>query len=244
MDASRFDALAVALARARARRAVVRVGASAALAVVGEIVGRFGPAEAAGLAISGCVPPGERCGRSGRCCDGHCRRNRCRCGDTKRACGRRCIPIDHCCTNNECDPNERCRDGACEPCLAQGTACTADAQCCTGICDLYTNKCQQVRVNCEDDEGCPGGRCCGSTPNKQCLYETATQRECEPGVSCGYLLCGDRCSDLGNGDYQYCGFDGSAACRNGRCCCPQGIPLADCPDIDGPEPDTLLPRCE
>ena len=161
------------------------------------------------------------------------------CKGGKKTCGKHCIPRENCCQDADCGENEKCTGGACEPCLPQGADCTDDAQCCTGICDSYTNRCQQVRVACTSDDQCPGGQCC-SQFGGQCLYETATQLECEPEVSCGYLVCGDACSDLDNGTYEFCGFEGSAACRKGRCCCPQGIPIEDCPNLMGPG---NLPRC-
>lgn len=173
------------------------------------------------------------------------RRNK-RCRGGKKTCRNRCIPKEDCCTDANCGENERCAGGTCETCLGQGTDCTDDAQCCTGICDTYTDKCQQVRVNCESNGDCPNGRCCD---NNQCLYVTATQRECvpdaspsPPNASCGYVVCGDRCSDLSDGTYQFCGFEGSAACRNGRCCCPKGIPLEECPNIQSGT-GGFLPRC-
>ena len=166
---------------------------------------------------------------------------RVRCGANEKRCGRHCIPQDDCCKDDDCLLNEHCVSGACESCFAQGAACTDDAECCTGICDTYTNKCQQVRVNCTSDDECPNGRCC-STFGGQCLYKTATQGVCEPELSCGFVLCGDRCSDETDGTYQFCGFEGSAACRNGRCCCPKGIPLTDCPDIQ--KGSGTLRRCD
>lgn len=172
------------------------------------------------------------------------RKKKKKCKRSKKKCGKQCIPKANCCQSADCGVNEKCTNGACEPCLPQGTACTDDAQCCTGICDTYTNKCQQVRVDCESDDQCPGGSCCGTPPNMQCLYVTATQGACvpdgEPDASCGYLLCGDNCNDLNDGTYEYCGFDGSAACRKGRCCCPKGIPIEDCSNVNSIEP---IPRC-
>jgi hypothetical protein len=173
-----------------------------------------------------------------------------KCKGGKKKCGKQCIPKDDCCTAADCGENEKCSDGACEPCLPQGTACTDDAQCCTGICDTYTNRCQQVRVSCTSDDQCPEGRCCDQFGG-QCLYETATQGACvphafpddPPDASCGYLLCGNACSDLDDGTYEFCGQNGSAACRKGRCCCPKDIPIEDCPDIQHVGGGNL-PRCE
>jgi hypothetical protein len=161
------------------------------------------------------------------------------CPRGKKKCQRKCIPKNDCCKNAECGVNEKCANGACVTCKPQGTACIDDAECCTDICDKYTNKCQQVRVSCAAGEPCPNGRCCPQYHH--CLYEKATQRACEPTVSCGYVLCGDKCGDFDDGTYEYCGYEGSAACRNGRCCCPQGIPLTDCPSYNAGE--EFLPRC-
>jgi hypothetical protein len=160
-----------------------------------------------------------------------------------KTCRGQCILPSVCCTNDDCGENQRCAGGGCESCLPQGTDCTDDDQCCTGICDTYTNKCQQVRVNCESDLDCPNGRCCEIY--EQCVYETATQLACvpdgEPNASCGYVVCARSCEELTSGDYEYCGFEGSAACRNGRCCCPAPISLEDCPDLT--TSGGFLPRC-
>jgi len=165
-----------------------------------------------------------------------------RCARGKKRCGRHCIPKDDCCKDTDCGTGECCTGGVCAVRKAQGEDCTEDAQCCTGICDTYSNKCQQVRVSCTSDDQCPGGRCCENTFGGQCIYETATQGPCEPEVSCGFVLCGDRCSDITDGTYQFCGFDGSAACRKGRCCCPKGIPRSDCPNIQ--KGSGFLRRCD
>jgi hypothetical protein len=219
MDANRFDALARSFRVTAPRRtalALVGAGLSAVLASAG-----------------------------GK--DADARKNKKKCRGNKKKCGKKCIPKANCCKDGDCAENERCTGGACEPCLAQGTACTDDAECCTGICDTYTNRCQQVRVSCNDGESCPGGRCCGDGAgggDDQCLYRTAKQGACvpdgQPNESCGYILCGNACSDLNDGKYEYCGFEGSAACHKGRCCCPKGIPLENCPNIQG---EGNLPRC-
>jgi hypothetical protein len=166
----------------------------------------------------------------------HHRKKKCPPGEQR--CGKKCR---QCCEDADCGSNERCTRGKCEPCLDQGADCTDDSQCCTGICDKYTDRCQQVRVSCAAGESCPNGRCC-HTFGPQCLYETATQGECDPEVSCGYLVCGKSCDELSNGKSQFCGFEGSAACRKGRCCCPKGIPLEDCPDVQAGS--GTLPRCD
>lgn len=222
MDADRFDTLTRLFGIAAPRR--------------GALTGLFG----AGLATLLTRGGEEAAARKKR---KHKRKKK-KCKGGKKKCGKQCIPKDNCCTNADCGENEKCASGACVSCLAQGTACSDDAQCCTDICDTYTNRCQQVRVSCELGEPCPGGRCCDEF-GSQCLYETATQGECvpngQPDASCGYLLCGDACSDLNDGTYEFCGFEGSAACRKGKCCCPEGVPLDDCPNLMGPG---NLPRCD
>ena len=210
MDADRFDALVRSLHRPGSRRAAL---------------------SALGAGLVGLASPFSIVGTEAK----HHHKKKCPPGQQR--CGKKCR---QCCKDADCGKNERCARGACEPCLAQGADCTDDIQCCTGICDTYTNRCQQVRVSCANGESCPNGRCC-DVFGPQCLYETATQGVCEPEASCGYVLCGDKCSDLSDGTYQFCGFKGSAACRNGHCCCPKGIPLEDCPNIMAPS--GTLPRC-
>jgi hypothetical protein len=160
-----------------------------------------------------------------------------KCPPGQQRCGKKCR---QCCNDADCAPNERCLRGTCQSCLDQGADCTDDDQCCTGICDTYSNRCQQVRVSCAAGESCPNGHCCHAF-GSQCLYETATQGACEPNVSCGFVLCGNKCSDLDDGKSEFCGDEGSAACRNGHCCCPKGIPLEDCPNIQAGA--GTLPRC-
>jgi hypothetical protein len=220
MDANRFDAFVRSINIAAPRRTAL-----------GALLGG---------GLSALLP---RSGSSDATAKKKRRKKKKRCKGSKKKCGRKCIPKANCCNSADCGENEKCASGDCVPCLPQGTACTTDAECCTDICDAYTNRCQQVRVDCALGESCPNGRCCDIF-GAQCLYETATQGACvpdgEPDASCGYLLCGDACSDLQNGTYEFCGFEGSAACRNGRCCCPEGIPLEDCPNLMG---EGNLPRC-
>jgi hypothetical protein len=213
MDANRFDALTRFLSASGSRRAAV---------------GALGAA-LAGLATVAARDEATAKGKRTK-----------KCGSGKKKCGKKCIPKTDCCKDADCAVNERCDQGTCTSCLAQGTACTTDNECCTGICDKYDNRCHEVRVSCAAGESCPNGRCCNGFGDPQCLYEKATQGACEPHVSCGYLLCGDKCSDLADGTYQFCGYDGSGACRNGKCCCPKGVPLADCPNLQG---SGNLPRC-
>jgi hypothetical protein len=220
MDADRFDTIIRALGAPTSTRRRIAIG---------------------GMLGTGLASLGPRFGGE----DSGARKKKKRCRGGKKRCRQGCIPKEDCCTDGDCGLDERCTAGVCEPCLGQGTVCNDDDECCTGICDTYTNKCQQVRVECTGDNQCPGGQCCDVFSEPQCLYVTATQGACvpdgEPNASCGYVVCGDKCSDITDGTYEFCGFEGSAACRNGRCCCPRGIPLENCPSFKLGE--EFLPRC-
>jgi hypothetical protein len=121
-----------------------------------------------------------------------------------------------------CGADTYCERGKCEACKPLETACTADVQCCSGICDSYRDECAEVRFACNPNK--PGqcannGICCdfGDDGFFFCADDPTTNQK----------ACGTSCAD-----YVNCFNQGNdAQCQNGKCCCA------------GPNCATSLPPC-
>ena len=82
----------------------------------------------------GCLAVGTTCGSGTTCCAGAC-------GGTAPA--HCCLPLGDACTGI----SGECCQGTCGTitgtcCKGLSSGCTADAQCCTGFCDMVDHKCQ------------------------------------------------------------------------------------------------------
>jgi hypothetical protein len=251
MDGKQFHFLARVVVTGRSRRGLLGAFAGAALA------GWLGLDRAG---AKKCVRIGKRCERGDRCCGGRCKKNKCRCPQGARVCGESCFPVTccstadcgadevcvegacqpcgACCTAEQCGAGEACVGGTCQTCLADGTLCQSDADCCSGICDIYSNSCRIVRFGCNPDlpNQCPNGLCCRLDPGFPdrhiCVYEEVDQTGC--GSQCNSSIrCGTTCN-FQQADFCPGGSDRPSSCQAGKCCCPPG---GDCGN------DPVLPTC-
>jgi hypothetical protein len=135
-----------------------------------------------GFEGSACVGDGDCC--SGKCCDGTCHENYA------------CCPTDFTSPSPDCGFSETCdNNGLCTPlpCAVHGSACTADGDCCEGIC-------------CGNS--CRSGAAC-------CWEDGASTTHCSIGEFCsgdGVCVPEPICGVEGTG----CAFDGD--CCQGKCC--------------------------
>jgi hypothetical protein len=126
------------------------------------------------------------------------------------------------CRNGNCGAGRYCEKGKCQACKPLETPCTADVQCCSGICDSYNNQCAEVRFGCDPSK--PGqcannGICCDFGDDGQFL--------CADDPTTNQKACGTSCAD-----YVNCFNEGDdARCQNSKCCCA------------GPNCSTSLPDC-
>ena len=119
--------------------------------------------------------------------------------------------------------------GPCQPplpnplapsCRGLDTPCTADAQCCTGICDSYFDQCKAVRFGCDPNVAgqCPNqGICCeaSSAPGEFVCNSNPLTNPRGCGTACDAIR---NCTN-GTGN-------GAAECRNGVCCCSDAEPCS------------------
>jgi hypothetical protein len=205
MDADRFDTLARFVSIAGSRRRAVATAFGGALGVFG----LAHPDEATAARTGKCKP---KCGECEKCKKGDCKRK-----NGKKVCKRgKCQPkVD----GTACS-RATCQNGRCV-CHGLDTPCTADAQCCTGICDSYFDECKAVRFGCDPTIAghCPDQGICCTT------FSSDGEFVCLPEPSDNPRVCGTTCDNLVD-----CNFGGggrAAVCRDGACCCPTG---AFCPE--------------
>jgi hypothetical protein len=128
-----------------------------------------------------CKVASEACTQNADCCSNICQAGQCQVDLANRDCrptGETCTSGSGrgCCTD-VCDETvdpKRCKFGT-ETCRGEGAACTADAQCCRGICDPATHAC---KTPCTP----AGGACTG---NATCCSSSCTAGACgTPPTSC------------------------------------------------------------
>jgi hypothetical protein len=191
MDALRFDTLTRLLTRTGSRRRALLAALGGAL---GTTLGAFSVEEAA--AKKSC-PPCKKRNKQGKC--------------KKKSDGTTC-------PDGTCE-NGRCVATAAPPtpptCRGLDTPCTADAQCCSGICDSYFDECSDVRFGCDPTIAghCPGRDMCCTIPSSEpefiCLRDPLTNRRA-CGSDCQIKDCDDSADNR------------EAVCQGGVCCCPPG----------------------
>jgi hypothetical protein len=106
-----------------------------------------------------CTLEGDSCASNAECCSDLCQGGKCQVDLVNRD----CRPTGESCTSgsgrgccNTCnDATSRCAFGS-DTCFAQGVTCTADAQCCHGICQnsLCTTPCAADTGVCTTNADC------------------------------------------------------------------------------------------
>jgi hypothetical protein len=191
MDALRFDTLTRLLTRTGSRRRALLAALGGAL---GTTLVAFSVEEAAAKKT---CPPCRKRNKQGRC-------------RKKKSDGTKC-------PDGTCE-NGRCVATAAPPtCRGLDSPCTADVQCCSGICDSYFDECSDVRFGCDPTVTgqCPDQGICCTT------FSSDGEFVCSPDPLNNPRGCGTTCGNLPN-----CtsggGGNNSAQCQNGVCCCPAG----------------------
>lgn len=206
-----------------------------------------------------CTDVGATCGRSGDCCSGRCepvtgQAGVIQCRDACRANGVRCVTAQDCCSlgcfNSVC---------AAKLCVVVGDGCGSDQECCSGVCNPSTKRCDVDMANSRcrpTGESCgsgPQSGCCGRTdkddlcvdgrcalPPQACKGQNATcttdaeccGKRCDPGTKTCITACAPTAGRCVTGA-DCC----SASCTNGSCDAP--LP----PPVDGGDGATAPPLC-
>lgn len=131
----------------------------------------------------------------------HGKKKKKKCKAGTRACNGGCIPLNNCCVDSDCGPNQTCTGGQCvavqAPLQCQNTAdCSAGQVCQNGVCVVVNVPQCQVDGDCGAGQRCQNGQCvadvecqvdtdCGA--NESCLSNTC---QCTfPNKPCGDLCC-------------------------------------------------------
>jgi hypothetical protein len=161
-----------------------------------------------------CKKDGEACGGSSlNCCNNYCNFSTNLCGPSPI--GGTCeVPTD-CASTALCKKDSGVAVGICT--LNDGAACTADAQCYSGICDASSGKCGcgADGTGCTRDTDCCGS---GAFPTPKC--NTVKTCGCLAlGVHCGVMA--DCCGGvICNSATSTCGCSkATAACNSNADCC-------------------------
>lgn len=156
-----------------------------------------------------CGSCGFTCAPGETCTEGTCRP---RCPTGQKACDGTCIPATGCCEHAECADAEECtedvcldhvcrqfsrddstpcvggecRSGICKNCVARGSSCTTDDQCCgarTNVISCASNF-HSERISCSTTTL----RCCGGV-GARCAFDCdcCEGRECRSGVCCNSI---------------------------------------------------------
>lgn len=152
-------------------------------------------------------------------------RNKGKCKQTQKACGKKCIPIDQCCTSADCGNQGVCTDGAC--------VCGAGQKACRGRCIAESACCEHAE--CDEDHLCNDNACVDAQLDKACGSGIISRFTCCNGACPGSQTCDNEtcvcpdeamwpCPDgpcVAGG--QCCtddGCDGPLVCADGYCGCP------------------------
>jgi hypothetical protein len=182
---SSFDELARGLASGSISRgkALRLMGA----ALVGGTLTSFGIGGVA-LADDRCKPTAKKCKKNKQCCSGNCS------GGTCAACPSAQVLCNGSCVSTSCSEGQIFDPSSCAcvaQCIPEFATCTADTQCCSGICSdfggvLTCDDCRNPGGSCAAGERCCGGEC----ENGRCC-NTLSARCTSNGDCCGQLTCLD-----------------------------------------------------
>jgi hypothetical protein len=171
MDSKRFDTLVRTLTRSErtpTRRSLARALAGGAMFgwVVAAVEDAGAEADAAGK--------GKGKGKG--------------CKPGQRRCGKKCIPKDSCCKDDDCD---FCRE---EKCVKGRCGCGKGEIDHNGVCGKFP-LCQSVGLLCESDRDCCSGHCNVvsddgvTTRCNRGLQRCITDLDCDPGFHCRGFSC-------------------------------------------------------
>ena len=209
MDGPCFDTLTRSLTEARSRRGAVAALLAGALGGLrlADTDAKKGRNDDAAKAEA-CIPTGKRCPSKkprgqkqkqltcAQCCQGVVAGVTTRKGKRVKKCTCRSpgTPCNSATAAECCDGAASCQGGVCggsgsavDRCTGSGQACTADVQCCTGVCNvggagLTGDECAACRT---------GGATCEAAPESCCQPRTCTAGSLAASACCSLL--GERC---------------------------------------------------
>jgi len=208
MDYRQFDNLAKSLAIAPNRRTLFK-------GITSGLLGLVGVRE---VAARSCSNVGAVCREHATCCTNLCSpkdsrsRRYCQCPNGQKACRGACIPLDACCSHDECGALATdCKSGRCD----------RDLHTCFSIPKADGTRCDDGNA-CTQTDTCQGGECVGSD-EVQCqpLDDCHITGECDPVT--GTCSNPDAENGIDCNDGQYCTV--GETCLAGRC---QGGGLREC----------------
>lgn len=136
-----------------------------------------------------------------------------KCKGSKKKCGKKCIPVDQCCSTADCGSKGQCVKGTC--------VCPAGQKACNGGCIPQASCCEDS--NCPNNQSCRDGVCTCPTGFRDCAAVCIPEGNC-----CAQNECpGDQYCDGGT---CWCS-DGFEPCPGNIC--PAGIQCCDTADCAG-----------